>query len=294
MDMLQKPLLILISGYSGAGVSTALNILEDMGFYALDNLPVDLLQNSLQYFKENLNSLKGLAVAFRLLNPLDDEKFKSLIKKSEDSFQIHVLLLTANKQTLLNRFSSTRRKHPNFKNFGDLSLAVDDEIQRFESLEKISDIVLDTSRWSPNLLRRAIEERYQGHLPKRILYFTLASFGFKYGMFRPAEGIFDVRFIKNPYFVPELKDKMGMDQEIKNYIFSEETAQSFCDYLEKFIRFSLPLHYQEGKHFFRLGIGCTGGKHRSVAFVEELKTRLDKNPLANIQVDILHRDIDQL
>lgn len=288
-----NPLLVVVTGLSGAGNSTALAALADAGLYCIDNLPMELLLPTIDLFEAGkIVADFGLAVCMDVRDPTFARQFPALKKQIADRLRIEVIFLTAEPHVIAARFGATRRRHPLLHLGETLGEAIERERELLGPVEEAADAVIDTSTWSPHQLARAMETRLQEDLPARVLHVTITSFGFKYGQIQPVDTMFDVRFLDNPYFVPRLKAKSGLDEEVRKFIFSREPAQIMLARMEEMLRFLLPLYYQEGKHYFRLGIGCTGGRHRSVCMAEEMGRVFLQRPIDNTVVTILHRDID--
>ncbi len=279
--------------------------MQDIGFYAIDNLPIQVFKQTLNLISDPSASTfksRGLAFGMDIRDSLFAKEFPKLKKELEEKFTVDVLFLEAEAQTIATRYSSTRRKHPllglSSKDSGssistDLIKAIELEKIVLRPIWEVADAVFDTTGWSPHFLSRVIERRYEGSEQfKRNLTFSITSFGFKNGLPRPLDSLVDVRFIDNPYFTASLKEKTGLDPAVKKFVLEDKKSQVFLDKLEDLLRFVLPLCFEEGKYYMRLGIGCTGGKHRSVAVSEELLRRLKENPLLNIEVEILHRDLN--
>lgn len=287
-----KPFLVIITGLSGAGLTTAGNALQDHGFFCIDNLPFELLWEAVALVKSGKYQARGFVFVMDIRNKRFAAEFPALKEKLSEDVRLDIVFLTADPSVLAVRYGSTRRKHPLLSASGNLLQAIRKESELLAPLEKAADVVIDTSEWSPTILARALEERLHQDLPSRILYVTISSFGFKYGQLRPADLLFDVRFLSNPHFVSELKEKTGMSADVRKYVLADATAKEFFTKLEDMVRFMLPHYYSEGKHYLRIGIGCTGGKHRSVTIAEELAKSLSKKSIANIAVSIVHRDIE--
>lgn len=285
---------MIVTGLSGAGNSTALAALADIGMYCIDNLPVELFGTTLDLIESGRISAEfGLAVGMDVRDRSFAQRFSDLKKNHSDRSRIQVIFMTAEDAAIATRFSTTRRKHPLMRTGETLNEAIVLDRALLSPVEEVADVVFDTTNWSPHQLARAIESHFAKDISPRMLHVTVTSFGFKYGQHRPVDMMFDVRFIENPYFVPELRDKSGLDPEVREYIFQHESARRMFAKMEDMLRFLLPLFYQEGKHYLRLGIGCSGGRHRSVSFAEELGTALLVQPIANVITTIIHRDIDQ-
>lgn len=288
-----SPLLVIVTGLSGAGNSTALNALADAGMYAIDNLPMEMLEPTIGLLESGrIVATHGLALCMDVRDQSFARQFPEMKKKLAGRIRLEVIFLTADQHAIATRFGTTRRKHPLMRGGETLQEAIDTERELLGPVEEAADIVFDTTHWNPQQLARAVEQRLASDLPPRVLHVTITSFGFKHGQADPVDTMFDVRFLDNPYFVPELKDKSGLEPEVRDYIFSHQPAKQMLQKMEDMLRFLLPLYYREGKHYFRLGVGCTGGRHRSVCFAEELGQTFLKKPIPHTMITILHRDID--
>jgi UPF0042 nucleotide-binding protein len=290
----RPPLLVIVTGLSGAGNSTALAALADNGMYCIDNLPMEMLAPTIDLLeKGRINADHGLALGMDVRDKSFARQFPAIKRQLGGRVRVDVVFLTADDPVIATRFSTTRRRHPLMASGETLTEAIETERQILSPVEEAADVVIDTSNMSPHQLARAIEGRFAKELPTRLLHVTVTSFGFKYGPLKPVDTLFDVRFLENPYFVPELKDKSGMDGAVRDFIFGYENARTMFAKIDDMVRFLLPLYYQEGKHYFRLGIGCSGGRHRSVCFAEELARSFMERPIPNTITTIIHRDVDQ-
>jgi len=287
-----KPFLVVVTGLSGAGLSSAINALQDNGFYCIDNLPMELIWNAVDVISSGKIKARGYAFVMDIRDERFAAEFPALKTKLSERVKLDILFLTASETVLSIRYGATRRKHPLLDAKGSLQAAIRKEFELLEPVERAADAVLDTTTWSAQQLARTIESRYYKDLPPRSLYLNIVSFGFKYGQLRPADLMFDVRFLTNPYFVPELRDKSGLDKSVRDYVMANPVAQQFFDKLHDLHRFLLPEYFAEGKHYLRVGIGCTGGRHRSVCFAELLLESLSTTPIDHIVVNVMHRDID--
>lgn len=288
----RKPLIIFVTGISGAGLKTGVNALEDSGVYCIDNLPLEMINPTLQLIeKETITLDGGVAFGLHIRASKDIDAFLELHSQLKTKYLLDVLFLTAEDSVLELRYSANRRRHYFLKEGRRLQEAFAFEKSLKASLEAKADIVIDTSQLSPHQLTRMIEHRYKDHVVQRNLYVMLTSFGFKYGQCRPVDSLFDVRFLKNPYFVPDLRSKTGLSQEVQDYVLMDENAEQFLKRIVDWHKWILPQYLNEGKHYFRVGIGCTGGRHRSVSIVEELFRALKEDPLEHIVVSKNHRDI---
>jgi UPF0042 nucleotide-binding protein len=287
------PLLVIVTGLSGAGNSTALRALADAGMYCIDNLPMELLGPTIALLESGrIVADHGLALCMDVRDQSFAGQFPAIKRQLAARLRLEVVFLTADAHVLATRFGATRRKHPLLRGGETLMEVIAHEREMLGPVEEAADTVFDTSTWSPHQLARAMETRLGDELPARMLHVTVTSFGFKYGQVQPVDTLFDVRFLDNPYFVPELKSKSGLEPEVRDFIFSHAPARALLAKVEDMLRFLLPLYYMEGKHYFRLGIGCTGGRHRSVCLAEELGQAFLRQPIPNTILTIIHRDID--
>ena len=266
--------LVLISGMGGAGRTTALHTLEDLGFYCMDNLPLVLLPQFLELMGPHDN-IRRIAIGFdirdSLFLPQAPQIIEALIAKG---YTPEIVFLDAENQVLRRRYKETRRVHPLDKgdeSDGDLSNAIERERRMLQVLHPYIHTRIDTSALTPHQLRDLIRTRYDGTAQE--MRIAVVSFGFKYGILLDADLVFDVRFLKNPYFVPELSKLTGLDKPVSDYVFSDPDAGAFLDQVCQMIDFLLPKYQAEGKRYLTIGIGCTGGQHRSVALAEAIYQR---------------------
>ncbi len=280
MKMEEKQL-IIVTGMSGAGKSTALNILEDLDFYTIDNLPIGLEK----YLPEiNVNKL-AVGVDIRTLKKTEDF-FEWISKVENEKLKYQIIYLDADISVILGRYNLTRRKHPIKSD--SLLESVKKEKEIMEGIKEKSHFVIDTSFLRTNELANKIKEIIAEEFKINSMKIHLQSFGFKYGVPIDADLMFDLRFIPNPYYIDDLKNKTGFDKEVKNYVMKNEISQKFLDKLKDFIDFLLEEYITEGKKHLTIAIGCSGGQHRSVVFVELLKEYLSKNE--KIEVYSYHRE----
>jgi len=275
--------IVIVTGLSGAGKSTALRALEDIEFYVLDNIPMPFVTQVVEHLAHH-DEVGKVAVAIDARQATQLKFWGDMLGRIQESgHRLEVMFLESNDDVLLRRFSETRRRHP---------LAGDDlegGIAKDRALMKElrpGARVIDTSNLSPHQLKAIIQDHY-GASGK--LAVTLLSFGFKHGLPAELNHVFDVRFLPNPHFVPALKPFDGRDQEVAKYVFESPVSREMLEQIERMLRFSLPQFQDEGKLYVTIAVGCTGGRHRSVAVVEELRRRLGD------EWDILvrHRDVDR-
>ena len=290
-----KPLVILLTGMSGAGRTSALGFFEDHGFYVIDNLPNIFLRETFQMISTGKLStqIRGYVFAIRIFDNLHSDEIIELMNRFKNDFQLDLIFLDSKKESLKKRYNATRRKHP-FHVYGigdDVEDSIDKESKILSKLKKNANHVYDTSDWSPQVLARQIESTYSTHLPKRKLIVTITSFGFKYGRLKDADNVFDVRFLDNPYFQPALKSKSGQTPEVKNFFDQSEQTQNFLKKLKDWYDFILPQYVHEGKRYLNIGVGCTGGFHRSVFVSQSLRDHLISKNSETYDIEMIHRDL---
>lgn len=275
--------LILLTGMSGAGKSTALGLLEDLGFYCIDNFPPALISKLLPVLSINIDNL-ALVIDIRSgeLNKLED--VVNFLKKKYSKI-LQIIFLTAKKDVLIKRFALTRRNHPLSKENLSLEKAIDEERKQLAPILENSDVVIDTSNLNPHQLREKLKTILEGLTYNFSL--RIVSFGFKYGIPLDVDFVFDVRFFPNPFYVRNLRNKTGKDKEVKDFMYNTEGVKDFMNLLEKIIEFSIKRYETEGRMELSIGIGCTGGQHRSVFFAEELGKQFSGKYIVNIE----HRDV---
>ncbi len=277
---------VVVTGMSGAGRSTALNVLEDLGFFCVDNIPpslapalVDLVQ------KDGTARRVGLGIDVRMGSFLEgaESAFETL---SGRGHEIEVLFLECSDDVLVRRFSETRRPHA-LAPGGDLLAAIQNERERLSSLRERARQVIDTTELSVHDLRRAMVDHVARGNVQRTMATRIVSFGFKYGLPVDADLVFDLRFLPNPHFVPELRPLAGTDSAVSDYVLRTPEAEELVQDVMQLLRHTLPRYAREGKAYLTIAIGCTGGRHRSVAVTEEIARLLPEQ--ANVVV--VHRDV---
>lgn len=285
--------LVMIAGISGAGRSTALHALADLGFSIIENLPSEMLHHFIDLSKRVPERYRRTAIILETETPQKVQDYMDLLKSLEvGSCKLKVIFLDASTETLLRRYSSTRRPHPGFDQKKDRSL--EDTIERertvFDPIRQRANLIFDTSTLSVQDLRRELRS-FVDQLdvaPSNHLRVNVTSFGFKYGVPRDCDLIVDVRFLPNPYFIESLRYHIGTEPEVSSYVLETQDAQEFLTKYLDLLNFLLPKYAHEGKAYLNIGIGCTGGKHRSVAIAEELFKRL--SALDKYMVSVKHRD----
>lgn len=283
--------ILIISGLSGAGKSCAANILEDLDFYCVDNMPVTLIPK----FAELCAATRGRYERVALVTDVRsresfDELFDSLDELISLGFEYKILYIDASVETVVKRYKETRRRHPLDTEGGGLEQAVMREIKMLEPVRRRADYMIDTSGLALGRLQRTLFRMF-GTGGEDKLRITVMSFGYKYGVPIETDIAFDVRFLPNPFYVPELRDKSGIEKDVSEYVFSTGQADQFLRRFEEMIEYLLPNYEEEGKSSLTISIGCTGGRHRSVAIAEALAAFLTQKGHA---ADCIHRDINKI
>ena len=262
--------LVIVTGMSGAGKSIALKILEDLGYFCVDNLPIQLMPKFAEILTTPNSELKQVALGIdvRSGQALDglEEQLNAMDKAGID---YEILFLDAQDDVLVKRYKETRRQHP-LGGAGHIDVGIAKEREKISFLKMRATYILDTSKMLTRELKKELEQIFVDGKNFKNLYITVMSFGFKYGIPQDADLVFDVRFLPNPYYKEELKEKSGNDPEVVDYIDSFPISAEFYKKLYDFISFLIPQYITEGKKHLSIGIGCSGGKHRSVAFVNKL------------------------
>ena len=283
--------IVIITGLSGAGKTEALRNFEDVGYYCIDNLPAILLLNIIDYFSLENRNIDRIAVAIDLRSGyFFKEIYKTLDELNEKKIEYKILFLEASKGVIVKRYSQTRRKHPLVEN-GNLGEGIEKEIEKMGRLRKIADIVIDTSILNPKELRMAITESMESDIEvSKLLQISITSFGFKHGIPENMDIIMDVRFSTNPFYNKQLKDLDGRNDKVIDFVLQREENKKFILIFEKMLDFLIPNYIVEGKSYLSIGIGCTGGRHRSVVISDRIYEYLK---LRGYSIKLNHRDIDK-
>lgn len=290
MSSTEATRLVLITGLSGSGKSTVAKCFEDLTYYTVDNLPLPLLREFLARPSELAGGHQAIAVVTDVRAPGFSEEMPALLAELErrTGIECTALFLEASDETLLRRFSETRRPHPLSEGKRVID-GIERERELLAEIRGLADLVFDTSEWSIHEIRSEVYRRFgseRGHPPK--LSISIVSFGFKHGIPYGSDTLFDVRFLANPHFVPDLKDLSGRDRAVIEFLEEKSDYPELLGQLESLLRYLLPQYRTENRSHLSIGIGCTGGKHRSVAVAEALARRLEE---AGWPVHLEHRDL---
>ncbi|OXM42729.1 RNase adaptor protein RapZ [Amycolatopsis thailandensis] len=273
---------------SGAGRSTAAKCLEDLGWFVVDNLPPELIATMVELGAQARGAITKVAVVMDVRSRAFTDDLASVIKDLDArGYKPRVLFLQATDAVLVRRFEAVRRGHP-MQGDGRLADGITAERTLLEPLREEADLVLDTSSLSVHDLRAKIEDAFGSEASTQTRV-TVLSFGYKYGLPMDADLVMDVRFLPNPFWIPELRDHTGLEGEVRNYVLSQEGADEFLDRYHQLLRLIGAGYKREGKRYLTLAVGCTGGKHRSVAISEELAQRLSNED--GMAVKVVHRDL---
>lgn len=283
---------VIVTGVSGAGKTSALKMLEDAGYFCVDNLPIPLIEK----FVSLMTDVQGegvqnvaLGIDARSGDTLDELEIV-LDKMRAEGYELEILFLDAEDNVLVKRYKETRRSHPLAQRGRvDDGIRLEREMTRF--LKERADYIIDTSYLLTRELKQELEKIFVDNQEFHNMMISVLSFGFKYGIPVDADLVFDVRFLPNPYYVDELRPRTGLDESVYNYVMDCETAKAFADKLEDMINFLIPNYVKEGKTNLVIAIGCTGGKHRSVTLARELYGRISRNPKYGFRLE--HRDVEK-
>ena len=279
-----KPIIVILTGLSGSGKTVALRALEDSGFFCVDNLPIALIDSFASIISRNKEIRKiGIGIDIREKGSLSE--IKDVLKTLRKKYQTQVLFLEAEKDVLMRRFRETRRPHPLG---GNIDEVMNIEKERLATLKDVADRVVDSSSFTPHQLRQLITSFYGLQTGRKAMTVVLISFGFKFGAPQNIDLLFDVRFLPNPNFVPELKPLRGTDRQVADYVLKNTTARAYVKKIQEFIDFLIPQYIKEGRSYLTIGVGCTGGNHRAPAIAEKLQSHLRRHP---IDLSVVHRDL---
>jgi len=283
--------LVVISGFSGAGKSLAMNVFEDAGYFCVDNLPAEMIRSLADLFTHPGSNVPRAAVVSDLRGGTYFERLAQVLDELDAAGVAHrVLFLCAEEEALVTRYKETRRRHP-LAHKGSVLDGIRREAELLGPVEERADTLIDTTGMTPGMLRRKVAAEMLDPAQPGRLAVTLMSFGFKHGPARDADLLFDVRFLPNPHYEPDLRPLTGYDPVIVEYVGRDGRLQEFYARVTPLLEFLLPQYVTEGKAHLSLAVGCTGGRHRSVAIVEELAGRLHRDE--RFAVTVQHRDVER-
>jgi UPF0042 nucleotide-binding protein len=280
--------LVLLTGLSGSGKGSVLNTFEDLGFYCVDNLPVALLSTFTELYERGQGEIERAALLVDAREGEQIENLPKMYRKLRSEHPVTLVFIEASDDALIRRFSETRRPHP-LAHGGSIADGIREERRRMAGIRRLADLVIDTTKFNVHELRQFIIDRFQnpGRNP---LMISVVSFGFRYGVPGDADLVFDVRFLPNPHFVQRLRPFSGKDPKVARYIKSFPQTGQFLRRIESLLAYLIPHYIREGKSYLTVALGCTGGKHRSVALAEEIRADLQKRGYAT---KVVHRDLDK-
>lgn len=282
--------LLIVTGMSGSGKSSVMNVLEDIGYYCIDNIPPKLIARFVDLCRKSDNQITRIAVAVDIRSgDMFAEIFHSWqALKSEEDVDVKVLFIEASDEVLIRRYKETRRKHPLDEKFnGNMHAAIQYERRQLSQLREIADYYIETSELSASQLKEQVKELFLGRSSDSLVI-KVMSFGFKYGASTESDLVFDVRCLPNPYYIDELRNHTGCESCVRDYVMSFEQSQTLLAKLKDLIDYLIPLYVHEGKSQLVIAFGCTGGKHRSITFAELIAKHLIEQ---EYRVQKYHRDI---
>ena len=282
---------VIVTGMSGAGKSQALKMLEDAGYFCVDNLPISLLRKFADLVFIPNGEIDKVALGIDIRSGQALQELETVLEgMAMEQRKYEILFLDADNEILVKRYKETRRNHP-LAGEGRLVNGICEEREKLAFLKEQADYIIDTSTLLTRELKQELEKIFVNNQKFNNLFITILSFGFKYGIPNDSDLVFDVRFLPNPYYIDELKAKTGNDREVRDYVMGFDLSHQFLDKLEDMVKFLIPNYILEGKNQLVISIGCTGGKHRSVTLANCLYEALAKNPDFGIKVE--HRDIEK-
>jgi RNase adapter protein RapZ len=279
--------LVLLTGLSGSGKGSVLNTFEDLGFYCVDNLPVALIPKFSELYVEG-GEIERAALLVDAREGEQIDKLPGIYRQLVNEHPATLVFIEASDEALMRRFSETRRPHPLGRG-GSIAEGIREERRRMAPIRRLADVVIDTTKFNVHELRQFIIDRFQNP-GRRPLLVSVVSFGYRYGIPPDADLVFDVRFLPNPHFVPRLRPFSGKDPRVARYIRSFTQTGEFLRRIESLLLYLIPHYIQEGKSYLTVALGCTGGRHRSVALAEIIKRAVKKK---GYSAKVVHRDLDK-
>lgn len=284
------PTVLIITGLSGSGKSTVLRALEDVGYFCVDNLPLNLLPPFLEEFSRSSPDSRKIALVMDVRTAGFLKNYARVCQGlRHQGYRLHLLFLEADERVLLRRFSQTRRQHP-LADHESIAQALGQERESLQGLRKMAHRILDTSLYNPHQLRKLIIDEYSDVEPRRRMLLHLISFSYKNGIPPEADLVMDVRFLPNPHFVEELRPLTGNEPRVREFVLGQEETMTFLRRFQSFLDYLLPRFQREGKTHLTLALGCTGGQHRSVVIANVLGEHLSRE---NLPFTLTHRDLAQ-
>lgn len=281
---------LVISGLSGSGKSTAVRVLEDEGFFCIDNLPVQLFPTIIDLVQKSQETVPGVALVMDIRGRDFLKGYEKIFHEIDDAgHTIEIIFFDATDEVLIRRFSETRRRHPALDS-GSVPEGIRYEREQLAGLRRLATLVIDTSELNVHQLKEMVLVRVKGVAGTGRMTINLQSFGYRYGIPLESDLVMDVRFLPNPHFVPELRHFTGLDSRVRDFVLEKPDTGQFLAKFEDLLDYLLPAYKREGKSYLTISIGCTGGRHRSVALVEELSGFFTRR---NISVKVSHRDMEK-
>lgn len=283
--------LVIVTGMSGAGKTVALKMLEDMGYYCVDNLPIPLIEKFAELTVAGEKKHSKVALGIDIRSGQELSQLDTILENwKQDGMPFEILFLDSSDEVLVKRYKETRRSHP-LAGMGRIDSGIAKEREKLEFLKKKADVIIDTTMLLTKELRQELEKIFEEDARYDNLFVTVLSFGFKYGIPADADLIFDVRFLPNPYYVENLRARTGEEKDVRDYVMQGGTGEEFLKKLFDMLDFLIPNYVLEGKNQLVIGVGCTGGKHRSVAMARALYDHLSERKELGVKLE--HRDIDK-
>jgi UPF0042 nucleotide-binding protein len=278
--------LVIITGLSGSGKGSVLRALEDLGYYSVDNLPVDLIPTFAELTRDN-PSIQAAALVVDIREKQGLKRFPAILARIRESIPVRVVFLEADDAAIVRRFSETRRPHP-LGSDTTIARSIRSERRQLAPVRKLADLIINTSKFTVHELREFVGERFRGQQEESKIMIYVSSFGFKHGVPSDSDLVFDVRFLPNPNYIPRFKNQTGRNPAVARYIRSFPQTIEFIQRISDLLTYLLPHYIEEGKTYLTIGFGCTGGQHRSVMMAEQIRKNLVQ---AGYKAKVSHRDI---